>query len=61
MNYKDVWKTSEIQTGTLTLRRRVRLVTYIVGSDADGNEHEIEVSDEAAQAVMDAVKEANNG
>ena len=61
MNFRDVWKTSEIQTGTLTLRRRVRLVTYIVGKDAVGNEHEIEVSDEAAQAVMDAVKEANNG
>jgi len=53
-----MWKSTEIQIDSLRIRRRVRLVQYIVGKDDDGKEIEIEISDGAADAVIDAIKEA---
>ena len=49
-------KVSEIEHGPLKLRRRCRIVTYIVAKDSLGCEIEIEVSDGAAQAVIDAIR-----
>jgi hypothetical protein len=60
MNYSDLYKTTEIQVDSLRIRRRVRLAQFIVGKDADGNEVEFEVSDGAAEAVLEAIREASS-
>ena len=59
MAWRDEFKTTEIELNNLRIRRRVRLVTYIVGKDADGKEVEFEVPDGAADAVMKAIMEGS--